>query len=941
MELKFNPRDYQQKAINSVLRIFEGEHTNNQRFDISKSKYSSYNFTNELNISENKILNNLQAIQFENNRKEAPINTSEYLKNLDFTIEMETGTGKTFVYLKTIMELANKYDWTKFIIVVPSVAIREGVLSELERLKTELEATYKRFITSFEYSSKNINDLEDFNRSSNLQIMIMTMQSFNKDNNVLNKQNDDLESGKLIKLIEEVKPIVILDEPQNMGGEATSSKLKEFNPLFTLRYSATHKDIVNLIYRYTPIDAYNDNYVKKIEVLSVYGNPELDIKAYVEVEEIGNDKKGNIYTKIKFYRNEGTHTKIVSRKISNKGYNLLTESNGMIEYEGYNIKEVNVEKKFVRFENGIEIKEKDSSQNKDFAMKAQIRETIEEHLEKEKILNEKGIKVLSLFFIDKVSNFRDKNSSDGKGKILKWFKEEYLNAIKDKNYEYKYSDSIYRAYFAEDKDGIKNTKGNSMADIDTYEVIMKNKEKLLSFDEPARFIFTHSALREGWDNPNVFQICTLNETKTEQRKRQEIGRGLRLSVNNNGDRIVDPEINVLTVIANESYETFAKQLQNEINLETGISTGESLAKNGRDKINVKLNKKAIENENFKKLWSKINKITNYHIKLNTQEILRNIVKIIKSRGFIIETPKLDISKYSIDKIEDLDENSRNIMNKKGERINFSRIPNVIKRISDKTNLTKKTITQIIIESNIEQQIFNNPEEFIDKLSNIINNELHIMQSNNIQYSKTGEEYDISSFKEDVKVYKNHKHTKTGLNTNRTLYEALSLDSETELNILKDFNINEANIKFFLKLPNWFKIPTPIGTYNPDWALAFETEKNGDKLYLIRESKNTSENYFNENNLRNDEQQKIEFGKKHFDAIDVDYQVIEESADLFKEKRGVYNFENSQIEENELPHDVIQVLKLLKNKGIYYEEAKLIRKNDFEKFNISEDYYNNI
>lgn len=622
MELKFNPRKYQQKAIESVLRLFEGELTNNQRLDISKSKYGSYTYTNHLNISNNKLLENLQAIQSANNRKEAPINMSKDIESLDFTIEMETGTGKTFVYLKTIMELAQKYDWTKFIIVVPSVAIREGVLNELERLKPELESTYKRFITSFEYSSKNINSLENFHRSSDLQIMIMTMQSFNSDNNVLNKYNADLERGNLIKLIEEVRPIVILDEPQNMGGEATKNKLNKFNPLFTLRYSATHNDIINLIFRYTPIDAYNDNYVKKIEVLSVYGNPKLNIKAYVEVQEIGNDNRGKIYARLKFYKNEGTLTKIISRKITKQGYDLLLESNGMNEYDGFQIQEINVSEKYVKFENGIVVKEKKSSQNKDLLMKAQIRETIQEHLSKEKVLNEKGVKVLSLFFIDKVSNFRDKNDPEGKGKILKWFEEEYLNITAgDKNGNSKivnrqFDSSIYRAYFAEDKNGIKDTKGNTIADNDTYEIIMKNKEKLLSFDEPARFIFTHSALREGWDNPNVFQICTLNETKTEQRKRQEIGRGLRLAVNNNGDRIIDPEINILTVIANESYETFAKQLQNEINKDVGISFGDKLAKNGRDKIEVKLNKKSIEDKNFKKLWSKINKLTNYHINLN-------------------------------------------------------------------------------------------------------------------------------------------------------------------------------------------------------------------------------------------------------------------------------------------------------------------------------------
>lgn len=951
MKLEFNLRTYQEEAIASVVQLFEGMKLKHNKFDLSKSYLQISDYKNSLFLSKEKILENLQAVQKKNHRPEAPIKISPQLEDLDFTIEMETGTGKTFVYLKTIMELNKKYGWKKYLVIVPSVAIREGVISEFKRLKPIFEHEYKQPVFAFVYDGNRLDELESYNRSSFLEIMVMTMQAFNKDQNILNKQQLDKTYNKPIDLIAELNPIVILDEPQKMGGEATKTKLKEFNALFTLRYSATHNEIVNLIYRYTPFDAYQDNYVKKIEVLSVFGNDIKNINAYIEVQEVTYDKNDKLYAQIKFYQRQKSDIKVVSRRVRHSGYDIYENSNHMVEYKGYVVSEINPAQQYVKIQtpnDELIIRKNRVSQDKDDLMRIQIKETIREHFEKEiKFDNlvsrkeiENPIKVLSLFFIDKVANFRGENGN--KGKIAKWFEEAYLELTQQQRYKRFYTDdieSVYRGYFAVDRiteKGIeiyKDTVKENDKDREAYKLIMQDKERLLSLKEPVRFIFSHSALREGWDNPNVFQICTLNETVKETRKRQEIGRGLRLPVDVTGKRIRDTAVNILTVIANESYETFARTLQEEISEETGLELKRETTKDGRKKIPVTLNKQSLVNEDFKELWGKISKQTEYNINIPTETLINRIVDEIHRNNFNITPRTFKVQKTLIDELTLEDELQHKVTLDRDETVKSRvRIPNVVKRISDITGLTKKTVVQIIKEAKIEKMIFNNPEQFISKLSDLIETVTPKLLVDGIKYVPTDKHYSLSLFKDEIEVYQNAANTVSNLDSNRTLYPSITLDSENEVKLIKNFDKNHTKIKFYLKLPSWFKVPTPAGSYNPDWAIVM-TENNKDILYLVRESKKTSGDFFNIDELKTEERLKIEYGKKHFDSIDVDYQVIEDFEDL---REGVYPFDKRKI-----PYNFLQELKDKKEKNYDFETVLDFYGDKIREYKITEEQYNNL
>jgi len=948
VKLQFNLRTYQEEAIVSVVQLFEGTELQHNKFDLSRSSQQISDNKNNLFVSKESILNNLQEVQRKNSRPEAPIEISSQLDELDFTIEMETGTGKTFVYLKTIMELNQKYGWKKYLVIVPSVAIREGVISEFKRLKPIFEHNYKQPVFAYVYDSGKLDELESYNRSSFVEIMVMTMQAFNKDQNILNKEQLDKTYHKPIDLMAELRPIVILDEPQKMGGEATKTKLKEFNALFTLRYSATHNEIVNLIYRYTPFDAYQDNYVKKIEVLSVYGNDIKDINAYIEVQEVAYDKNDKLYAQINFYQRKQSDIKIISRRVRQSGYDIYEQSNQMVEYKGYVVSEINPAQKYVKVQTPKEeliIKKHRVSQDKDELMRVQIKETIREHFEKElKFKNlvsrkelEYPIKVLSLFFIDRVVNFR--GSKGNRGKIAKWFEEAYLELTQEERYKGFYTDdinSVYKGYFAVDKitqndvEIFKDTVRENDEDREAYKLIMQDKERLLSFHEPVRFIFSHSALREGWDNPNVFQICTLNETVKETRKRQEIGRGLRLPVDITGKRIQDTEVNTLTVIANESYDTFARTLQEEISEETGIELKRETTQDGRKKVPAKLNKESLVSEEFKELWRRISKHTEYNIDIPTETLINRVVNEIQQTEFNIKPRTFKIQKTLIDELTTEEELQHRITLDRDETIqSFIRIPNVVKRISDITGLTKKTVIQIITKAEIEKLIFNNPEQFIRQLSNLISSVLPKLLVDGIKYVPSGKYYSSSLFKNEIEVYRSSVNTVTDLDSQRTLYSSLTLDSENEVKLIKSFDINHAKIKFYFKLPSWFKVPTPAGNYNPDWAIVM-SDDDKDILYFVRESKKTKGDSFKIEELRPEERLKIEFGKKHFDSINVNYQVIEDFEDLVE---GVYPFDR-----NKIPYEFLVELKDKKDKNYDFDTILDFYGDKIREYKISEEYY---
>ena len=586
MKIKFYDNlDYQLDAINSIADIFKGQEITLSLFgikaqDIVGTRQIETGIGNRLTLSEDELIKNIQEIQ-KKNALELTKNIDK--NNLNFSIEMETGTGKTYVFLRTIFELNKRYGFKKFIIVVPSIAIKEGVKKNLDITKEHFKTLYDNTpYNYFIYDSNKLNQINEFARSNEIEIMIINIDAFNKSKNVINLPQEATLGEKPIDLIASTNPIVIIDEPQSVDTTQKAKKaIESLNPLFILRYSATHREKYNLMYKLDAVDAYEKKLVKQIEVASIrlsdtsnlpyikfVSCSQNPIRARVEIEVLQNGK--------------------LQRKTKTiKGNSDLFEITGRDVYSGYLVREIYVEKdnEYIEFANSVILRlgEVIGDVDKEHLQYLQIKKTIEEHLEKEKMLLDKGIKVLSLFFIDRVANYRvyDKEGNPEKGKFALFFEKafnELINLPKFTKLKEIYNnlsiDEIHDGYFSQDNKGkFKDTKGDSKADESTYEKIMKNKEKLLSIEEPLRFIFSHSALKEGWDNPNVFQICTLNETKSVVKKRQEIGRGLRLCVNNKGERVYGFEVNRLTIIANESYEDFAKNLQKEYEEDLGIKFG--------------------------------------------------------------------------------------------------------------------------------------------------------------------------------------------------------------------------------------------------------------------------------------------------------------------------------------------------------------------------------
>ncbi|MGC9976002.1 MAG: DEAD/DEAH box helicase family protein, partial [Syntrophales bacterium] len=583
MKLQFDAsQQFQIDAVNSVVDIFHGQPLHQGDFEIrfessyegvlSGQEQTELGMGNRLLINDETLLANVNTIQDHHDIDRTPI-----LQGYHFSVEMETGTGKTYVYLRTIFELSRKYGFKKFVIVVPSVAIREGVLKNLEITQDHFKAVFNNVeYEYFVYDSQKINRLRQFAVSNSIQIMVINIDAFRKNfagteeeqkSNVIFKENDKLSGRQPIEFVTATNPIVIIDEPQSVDNTPKSQEaIKSLNHLCTLRYSATHRNLYNHVYKLDPIRAYEMRLVKQIVVAEAKGANTFNA-AYAKLVDVDNTK--GIVAKIVIHENKpgGVREKTVRVK---QGADLFILSNEREVYrEGYVVSEISAEpgNEFVGFSNGRVLRRGEEQGGiREDLMKVQIKNTIRKHLEKELQIRDKGIKVLSLFFIDRVANYRayDEGGKPAKGKFAQWFEDYYNELIAQPRFQGLLSypvEKLHDGYFSQDKKGVlKDTRGNSEADEDTYTKIMRNKEQLLSLDEPLRFIFSHSALREGWDNPNVFQICTLNETASVLKKRQEIGRGLRLCVNQHGDRLRGFEINTLTVIATESYEEFAENL---------------------------------------------------------------------------------------------------------------------------------------------------------------------------------------------------------------------------------------------------------------------------------------------------------------------------------------------------------------------------------------------
>ena len=605
MKLKFVDQPYQTDAVNAICDIFDGCEVKNSLFTVEVTsfdeKHSNFDkltlalkegsdeyyigHSNKMTIDDFTMLENVQNIQERND-----IQMSKSLQKRNFTIEMETGTGKTYVYTKTILEMNKRYGFTKFIIVVPSIAIKEGVYSSLNATKEHFMEKYDNVVYNyFVYDSNHLERIREFATSTNIEIMIINIDAFRKSftdpsketkANLIHRASDRLNGNKPIDLIAGTNPIVIIDEPQSVDGTKKSKEaIASLNPLCTLRYSATHKELYNLMYRLTPVDAYQENLVKHIEVASITSN-DASTKPYVKLLSV-SDKNG-YSCRLEIYVNNKKTGVIDKKVVTAKTKDDLWELSNEVDYYkdcGYIVDNIDCfqEEESVSFSNGefLNIGEIIGNVDDSTMKKAQIRQTIEMHLNKELHYTKRGIKVLSLFFIDEVSKYRDYSREDEKGDYQRWFEEEYAKLINLPKYRVlreKYGNYIstdpslvHDGYFAQDGKGrVKNSNGTTNDDETTYQLIMKDKERLLSFEEPIRFIFSHSALKEGWDNPNVFQVCTLVETKDTMTKRQKIGRGLRICVNQDGERVLDTRYNTLSVIANESYKEFASTLQREL-----------------------------------------------------------------------------------------------------------------------------------------------------------------------------------------------------------------------------------------------------------------------------------------------------------------------------------------------------------------------------------------
>lgn len=643
MKIKFDSnQDYQLEAINAVIDVFDGQPLAADSGAVEMTPTANELITelgrgNQLLLSDDALLTNVQTV-----RGRYGLEPLQDLAGRNFSVEMETGTGKTYVYLRTIYELNARYGWKKFIIAVPSVAVREGVMQTIELTRGHFQSLYNSIpLDAWVYDSAQVSRLRGFASSNQMQVLVINIQAFDKkDIAVIHKDNDRLSGRQPIEFVQATNPIVIIDEPQNMEGEVRQAAIASLNPLCTLRYSATHKNPYNLLYRLDPVKAYDLGLVKRIEVDSVLATEGFN-EAYIKVKSI-TATKARITAKLEIDVQGTTGPSRKEVAITAAGVDLLELSGGREMYAGYTVQRIDAGTGEIEFDNGICLTVGDTQGGaKDELMRLQIEETVREHFNKELAIARlpagERIKVLSLFFIDRVANYAEHD-----GKIRTWFVEAYEKIAGLERYR-KLTPlpvaAVHNGYFAQDKGKPKDsTEGRTTkADDEAFELIMRDKERLLALDEPLRFIFSHSALREGWDNPNVFQICTLHETASIMRKRQEIGRGLRLPVRENGERCFDPTINRLTVVANESYEAFAKSLQKEMQDEWGVDfTGRVVNKRERQKVSLKQGW-ALD-EDFRALWERIQHRTRYAVRYATDELITSAAAKLRAMP-ALQAPK--------------------------------------------------------------------------------------------------------------------------------------------------------------------------------------------------------------------------------------------------------------------------------------------------------------
>lgn len=877
MKIQFDEtQEHQLQALEATLNLFKGQPNVSKSFHLNifgqQSIEGTIGTANQLSISDEVLLENLQEIQ-EQNEIQPIAQKLEDISTYDFSIEMETGTGKTYLYLRSIIEMNQKYGFSKFIIIVPSVAIREGVQKSLELMGNHFKKLYDNpKFDYYTYDSKKLTLLRQFAQSNSLQIMIMNLDAFNKEMNIINRPNEDMGGSEPIKFIQQTRPILIMDEPQNMENEKSRVAIQSLNPLFKLRYSATHRNPYQLLYRLDPVKAYNLKLVKRIGVTSVVSDENFN-KPHIELN-ITKANKTTVSAQLTIDQLQ-VDGSVKRKKVSVKaGDDLYNKSNNRHLYQGFFVESIHHGEKWVRFSNGITIQQGEViGVDRDEMMKVQLEETIRAHFRKEKAVLQLAVgerlKVLSLIFIDKVANYANEN-----GKIRTWFYELYEKIKLEKEFEILKLPSAIQAqgsYFSQDNKVLKDTAGNSKPDFETYNKIMRDKETLISLQEPIRFIFSHSALREGWDNPNVFQICTLNETFSEVKKRQEIGRGLRLPVNESGNRSQNSNINRLTVIANEHYDDFAKALQNELT-DAGYNFEKSIIDNNRERRTVNLFSKWKENKEFLDIWERIKHKTRYVVQFDTEELIAKASASIKE--IRLQQPKIRVIEADVSVTGEgvsggaIAEASREYITH-----HFS-VPNIVETVQSNTQLKRSTIIEILQRANNYQQMLLNPQRFVEEVVQIIQLELTRLMVDGITYQRLENDYyEMRLF--EMNEIESYVSRVVDSSESKSIFDGVELESTVERSFAEELERME-NIKFYLKLPNWFKINTPLGSYNPDWAVV-KKENDLEKLYFIAETKSSK----NRDERRGTENMKIDCGIAHFDTIDgVKYNVVTSVRELY-------------------------------------------------------------
>ena len=979
MKLQFDPNQgFQLDGVAAVVDLFDGQPQGAPEYAVinlgaMEGLFAGQDRTelgvgNRLLLAEDKLRENLRIIQTRNDIEVAdPAAALEAWELFDgpanqaracphFSVEMETGTGKTYVYLRTIFELSRRYGFQKFIIVVPSVAIREGVLKNIEITAEHFRALYNNLpFEHFVYDAKKVNRLRQFATSNTLQICVINIQAFNKkEQAVIYKESDRLSGRQPVEFVQAARPIVIIDEPQSVeGGEegAGMAALKELNPLCTLRYSATHRNPYNLVYRLDPVRAFELKLVKQIVVASAAADGAAN-DAFVRVQQI--DYKKGIKAKLRIHVQTpaGPKEKAVTVK---QGADLFTLSNERATYrDGFEVAEINAEpgSEYLRFSNGRTLRQGEEIGGlREDVWRVQIKHTVKKHLDKELQVRARGLKVLSLFFIDRVANYRD-YGADGqpaKGKFAESFEAALAELAKEERYRTlewlkQPAQRLHNGYFAQDRKGVfKDTRGDTQADDDVYNLIMKDKERLLSLDEPLRFIFSHSALREGWDNPNVFQICTLNETRSAVKKRQEIGRGLRLPVDQTGVRVFDESVNRLYVMANESYEDFARALQTEYEEDCGVTFGkvpftalvkltrivdgteqpigrgaaeairaalveqklldaegriqpafdpkrtdfklelpeahrdlapavvdllaayqiERHIRRDRDEGVNRLKKEVTLSPEFQALWDRIKPKTTYRVEFETEELVLRAVDSIR-RMEKIERPRIHVAVGRVQLTKGGVTTEAASVAEERPAYRVRALPDILAYLQNETELTRSTLVRILKESGRLADVFENPQRFLDQVAAILKHELHRLLVDGIKYERlpgdgADAEWEMLLFKnEELVNYLN------ALQVEKSVYEYVVYDSDVEREFARKLDERE-DIKLFVKLPGWFEIDTPVGKYNPDWAIL---KDDGQALYLVRETKGTRDFL----KLRTAEADKLRCGSKHFETLGVPFAV---------------------------------------------------------------------